>query len=108
MVMFNQRTHSSRDKGCLNGHKKNTFAHGTLFYLFSVLYVDDGEFPFEDRTQMKRGVELIFSHFTKFGLEMHIGRGGNLRRRNVYSLPLLGSFRATKNYRLHAKMTAMK
>ena len=74
MMTFHQRTHSPRDKGCLNGHQSNTFKGRTLFELFSVLYVDDGAFTFEDRAQMEKGVELIFSHFTKFGLEMHIGR----------------------------------
>ena len=76
MVTFHQRTHLPRDKGFLNGHKRSIFANGTLFGLFSVLYVDDGAFPFDDRAQMEKRVELIFSHFTKFGLEMHIGRGG--------------------------------
>ena len=49
MMTFHQRTHSPRDKVCLNGHKRNTFKDGTLFELFSVLYVDDGAFTFEDR-----------------------------------------------------------
>ena len=72
MMTFYQRTHSPRDKGFLIGHKRNTFKGGTIFELLSVLYVDDGAFTFEDRAQIEKGVELIFSHFTKFGLEMHI------------------------------------
>ena len=53
---------------------KNKLEQGTLFALFCVLYVDDGEFTFEDRDQLTRGLNLIYQHFTKFGLEMHIGK----------------------------------
>ena len=52
MMTFHQRTHSPRYKGCLNGHKRNTFKDGTIFELFIVIYVDDGAFTFEDRAQM--------------------------------------------------------
>ena len=48
MVTLKQHTDSPRDVGILTGHKKKNFAQGTLLALFCVLYVDDGEFPFED------------------------------------------------------------
>ena len=44
--------------------------------LFSVLYVDDGAFPFGNIVQLEQGVELVYSHFTDFGLDVHIGREG--------------------------------
>ena len=44
--------------------------------MFYMLYVDDGAFPLEDREQLALGAQLIFDHFKRFGLEMHIGRGG--------------------------------
>jgi hypothetical protein len=37
------------------------------------LYVDDGAFPFATREEMTQGVTVIFDHFARFGLEMHLG-----------------------------------
>mgnify|MGYP006196714589 FL=1 len=37
------------------------------------LYVDDGAFPFATREEMTRGATVIFDHFARFGLEMHLG-----------------------------------
>ena len=75
MVNFRQHTHSPRDVVRLTGHKKKTFEQGTIIYLFCVLYVDNGEFPFEDRDQLTLGISLIYSHFTRFGLGMYMRRG---------------------------------
>ena len=88
IITFHQRTHSPRYKSSLNGHKKNTFSTGIMIEHFSVLYVDDGAFPFGNRSQLEQLVELIYSHFTKFGLEMHIGREGKPSKTEcVFSLP---------------------
>ena len=108
MMTFHQRTHSPRDKGCLNGHKRNTSEDGALFDLFSVLYVDDSAFNFEDRSKMEKGGELIFSHFTKFGLEMHIGRGGKPSKTECVFFPPPVFFRVARYFRIHAKKTAMR
>jgi hypothetical protein len=35
--------------------------------------VDDGAMLFENREDLKKGTNLIMSHFVRFGLEMHIG-----------------------------------
>ena len=105
-MTFHQRTHSPRDKGCLNGHKRNTFKEGTLYELFSILYVDDGAFTFEDRAQMEKGVELIFHHFTKFGLEMHIGREGKPSKTECVFFPPPGFFCVARYYWIHTKKTA--
>ena len=45
-----------------------------LLNILCVLYVDGGAFTFEDRDQLERGISLIYPHFTRFGLEMHIGK----------------------------------
>ena len=42
-----------------------------------MLYVDDGSFVFESRTDIKRGITLLSNHFARFGLEMHIGTEKN-------------------------------
>ena len=53
-----------------------------LFYLFCILYVDDGAFVFESRTDIEKWITLLSDHFTWFGLEMHIGTEKNPRRLN--------------------------
>jgi hypothetical protein len=39
------------------------------------LYVDDGAFVFASHADMTQGLALINCHFSRLGLEMHIGRG---------------------------------
>jgi len=48
----------------------------TAHEIFQCLYVDDGAFPFDSRESLKKGMNLVFDHFARFGLEMHIGRDG--------------------------------
>jgi len=45
--------------------------------ILQCLYVDDGAFPFRTREDLQRGMELIYRHFTQFGMEMPIGRGSS-------------------------------
>ena len=47
------------------------------YEILQCLYVDDGAFPFGTREDLQRGMELIYHHFARFGLEMHIGRGSS-------------------------------
>jgi hypothetical protein len=47
----------------------------TAYEILQCLYVDDGAFPFGTRGDLEKGMELIYHHFGRFGLEMHIGRG---------------------------------
>jgi hypothetical protein len=47
----------------------------TAYKILQCLYVDDGAFPFGTREDLKKGMELVYHHFGRFGLEMHIGRG---------------------------------
>ena len=75
MVNLRQHMHSPRSIGKLTGHKKKSFEQGTLLALFCVLYVDDATFTFEDCNQLTRGLTLIYHHFTRFSLEMHVGKG---------------------------------
>ena len=56
-------------------HIPESFTLGTLSKLFYMIYVDDGVFVFESIKYPEKGQFLIFSHFSIFGLEMHIGRG---------------------------------
>jgi hypothetical protein len=47
------------------------------YEILQCLYMDDGAFPFGTREDLQRGMELIYHHFARFGLEMHIGRGSS-------------------------------
>jgi hypothetical protein len=62
-------------KGIICSHTPTMFTSKTLtaYEILQCLYVDDGAFSFGSREDLKRGMELIFYHFGKFGLEMHIG-----------------------------------
>ena len=57
------------------------------------MYIDDGAFPFEDRDQLTHGLSLIFSHFTRFGLRMHIGRGDKASKTKCVFFPPPGFFK---------------
>ncbi len=45
----------------------------TAYEILQCIYVDDGAFPFGSRKYLTRDMELIFHHFGRFGVEMHIG-----------------------------------
>ena len=45
----------------------------TAYGILQCLYVDDGAFPFGTREDLQQGMELVYHHFARFGLEMHIG-----------------------------------
>ncbi|EJK70147.1 hypothetical protein THAOC_08516, partial [Thalassiosira oceanica] len=65
--------------GIVRGHTPKQFSSSKLDILsvFQCLYVDDGAFPFNSREQLTLGCEVIYDHFARFGLEMHIGRTVN-------------------------------
>ena len=60
----------------VKSHVESQFGSKKLETLtvYQCLYVDDGAFPFESREQLKLGTQVIYDHFTRFGLDMHIGR----------------------------------
>jgi len=48
--------------------------------ILQCLYIDDSAFPFGTRDDLQQGMELIYHHFARFGMEMHIGRGSSESR----------------------------
>ena len=44
-----------------------------IFEIFCMLYVNNGAFVFESRTDTEIGTTLLTDHFARFVLEMHIG-----------------------------------
>ena len=108
MINLRQHTHSPLNVGKLTGKKKKNFEQGTLLALFCVLYVDDGAFTFEDRDQLTRGLNLIYQHFTRFELEMHIGKENKASKTECVFFPPPGSLRrklnlSTKNNKRKSK-----
>ena len=104
--------HSPRDVGKLTGHKNNNFEQGTLLALFYVLHRDDEAFTFEDQEQLTRGLNLIYQHFTRFGLEMHIVKGKKASKTKCVFFPPPEFFRrklnlSAKNNKRKRKMLVM-
>jgi hypothetical protein len=65
-------------EGQLCSHTPKMFRSKILsaYKIFHCLYVDDGAFPFDTWESLSRGMTLVYRHFARFGLEMHIGRNG--------------------------------
>ena len=97
MINLRQHTHSPRGVDKLTGHKKNSFEQGTLLALFCLLYVEDGAFTFEDHDKLTRGLNLIYQHFTRFGLEMHLGKGKKASKTKCVFFPPPGFLRRNLN-----------
>ena len=72
-AQFTRKDNSPRSTGQLVSHRPGTLSFGTLFNLFCMIYVDDGTFVFESRTDIEKGITLLSDHYSWFGLEMHIG-----------------------------------
>ena len=62
-------------------------AKGKLFRLFYLLYVDNGAFLFRSRKDLIAGTRLIYHHFRRFGLLMHIGRGNQKSKSECMHFP---------------------
>jgi hypothetical protein len=48
----------------------------TIFALWASLFADDCATLFESRADMIAGENCLYKHFLRFGLHIHIGRGG--------------------------------
>ena len=92
MVTLKQHSHSPRDVDRITNNKKKNSDQGNFLVLFFVLYVDYVAFHFEDRDQLTRGLSLIFSHFTRFGLEMCIWKGDKASKNEYVFFPTPGFF----------------
>jgi hypothetical protein len=47
----------------------------TEYEFIQCLYINDRTFLFGTRRNLEKGMELIYHHLGRFGLEMHIGQG---------------------------------
>ena len=76
---FACKYNSPRSTGKLVSHRPVTFTSGTLFGILCMIYVDDGAFVFESRTNIKKGITLLSDHFARFGIKMYIGTEKTLK-----------------------------
>ena len=67
-AQFAQKDNSPISTGQLVSHQPGTLLSGMLFDLFCMLYVDDGAFVFESRTDIETLITLLSYHFARFGL----------------------------------------
>ena len=58
-----------------------------------MLYVDDGAFAFETRRELEIGANLVFTHFARFGLQMHIGSSSKPSKTECVFFPAPGHFK---------------
>jgi hypothetical protein len=81
-------------KGKLRGHlpKEYLSRELTAVEILQCLYVDDGAFIFKSRDNMTRGLTLLYRHFGRLGLEMHIGRGTTALKIKCVFFPPPGFF----------------
>ena len=68
----------------------------TACKILQCLCVNDSAFPFNTRCDLQRGMELIYHHFGRFGLEMHIGRGALASKTECVFFPPLQFFQHSR------------
>ena len=73
-ILFHRASDLEFENGQLISHSRKKLDKGNIFRIIQSLYVDDGAFVLSSRNQLSIGSNLIFKHFARFGLEMHIGR----------------------------------
>jgi exonuclease III len=71
----------------MRGAKKGT----TTFELWASLFADDCALLFNTRADMIAGANCLFSHFRRFGLQMHIGRGQDASKTEAMYCPARGN-----------------
>jgi hypothetical protein len=50
--------------------------HFEVMEFWASLYADDGAFMFDSRTDLEAATTILFQHFGKFGMKMHVGTNG--------------------------------
>jgi hypothetical protein len=59
----------------------------TAYEILQCLNVNDGVFQFGTRGDLEKEMELIYHHFGRFGLEMHIRRGTLTSKNECFFFP---------------------
>ena len=85
----------SNTKGAkLTGHNiMRDFHNSSTFNTYHILYLDDGSFLFQSRTDLVNGLEIINNIFNSMGLEMHVGRGDTKSKTEAMYFPTSSFFK---------------
>jgi hypothetical protein len=72
-------TELANGRGKLHGHLPKDYLSRSLtaVEILQCLYIDDRAFIFTTCADLTKGLNLIYKHFARFGLEMHIGQEGS-------------------------------
>ena len=93
MIKFKRQSNSPQSAGRITSHPRKSFSHGTLFKIFCMLYVDDISFALPTRRELEIGANLVYHHFARFGLQMHIGSDSKLSKTECLFFPAPGHFK---------------
>jgi hypothetical protein len=61
-----------------------------LFEVWHSLFADDCGVFFENRAELISGSQVLFDHLQRFGLQMHVGRGGTASKSEAMFVPKPG------------------
>lgn len=77
----------TKELGEVTGSRHDQKRDITSFELFSSLFADDCALIFNSREDLITGSNYIFTHFLRFGLQIHIGRGGTASKTEAMFCP---------------------
>jgi hypothetical protein len=77
----------TRQHGKTMGEKWDRKREATMFELWASLFADDCAVIFNSREELVLGTQHLYSHLRKFGLEMHVGRGGTASKTEAMFCP---------------------
>ena len=85
----------SNTKGAkLTGHNiTRDFRNSSAFNTYHILYLDDGSFLFQSRTDLVNGLDIINNIFNSMGLEMHVGKGDTKSKTEAMYFPTSSFFK---------------
>jgi hypothetical protein len=66
---------------------QSTKAKGVAFELQSSFYVDDNFFVFQNKDELHEAVDVLNNHFSRFGLNMHLGAGASKSKSEAMFFP---------------------
>jgi exonuclease III len=78
---------TSRDNHHLHGERADRKRGASSFEFFASLFADDCAVLFESHDDMVVGMEYLYKHFMRFGLEIHLGRGSTASKTEAMFFP---------------------
>ena len=78
---------TSRDNHHLHGERADRKRGASSFEFFASLFADDCAVLFESHDDMVVGMDYLYKHFMRFGLEIHLGRGSTASKTEAMFFP---------------------